>query len=72
MAYGDTYRPEQERKILARMRKLRAAGHGYPTIAAMLNEEGHPAPRGRRWYPSVVRGILLRSHHDLGPKQPKG
>ena len=60
MADGDSYRPEQELKILARMRKLRAAGHGYPTIAAMLNEEGHPAPRGRRWYPSVVRGILLR------------
>ena len=60
MAYGDNYRPEQERKAVARMIELREGGAGYPTIANTMNAEGWPPPRGRAWYASVIRGILLR------------
>jgi Recombinase len=65
MGYGDDGASGLQRKAVEYMQELRAKDNGYPTIANILNAEGWPAPRGRAWYPGVVRGILLR-HQDQG------
>ena len=40
------------------MRRMRAAGYGFATIAATLNRRGVPTARGGRWYPSTIAKVL--------------
>jgi hypothetical protein len=62
-AAGDSGRPralapELVRHILAE----RAAGKSFARVAGDLNASGTPtAHGGRRWWPSTVRSVLLRS-----------
>jgi DNA invertase Pin-like site-specific DNA recombinase len=48
-----------EQKVLARMRRLRAAGRSYRAIAASLNRSEIPAKKGGGWFASSVRSVLL-------------
>jgi DNA invertase Pin-like site-specific DNA recombinase len=50
-----------EQATLARARELRAEGHGYARIAAILNEERRPSKRGGLWRAMSVRSVLLTS-----------
>lgn len=45
-------------RTLALMAGLRAQGLSYHAIAAALNQRGHAAPRGGRWYGNSVRQTL--------------
>jgi hypothetical protein len=47
--------------VLARMRELRTSGLSYRATADALNAAGIPPQLGARWYPNVVRRILLRT-----------
>jgi DNA invertase Pin-like site-specific DNA recombinase len=49
-----------EHRALQRMRRLRAEGKGYDTVAAALNEEGLTARGGGAWFAASVRRILIR------------
>jgi site-specific DNA recombinase len=48
-----------ERRVVTRMRKLRARGKSYDSIAGVLNSAGVPAKRGGCWYAMSVRSVLL-------------
>jgi DNA invertase Pin-like site-specific DNA recombinase len=54
--YGDR---DGEQLILERMTALHMTGLPYAKIAATLNTEGFNPRAGERWYPGVVRRILL-------------
>jgi Recombinase len=47
--------------VLTRMRELRASGLSYRATADALNAAGILPQLGARWYPNVVRRILLRT-----------
>ena len=50
------------RSVVERIRLEYARGLGLSQIASMLNAEGVPtAHGGRRWWPSTVRAVLVRS-----------
>lgn len=50
--------PDLERRIVAEHKQ----GEGWSEIARMLNSEGVPTTYGgRQWYPSTVRGVVLRA-----------
>jgi Recombinase/Bacterial regulatory protein, Fis family len=49
-------------EIAARIRGERASGKSLGEIARELNAEGVPTSQGgRRWWPSTVRAVLVRS-----------
>lgn len=50
---------EGEKVVLDRLKHLRLAGLAYDRIATQLNTEGLPPRSGKRWYPGVVRRVLL-------------
>jgi hypothetical protein len=51
------------RSIVERIRLECAQGQGFSEIARVLNAEGVPtAHSGRRWWPSTVRAVLVRSN----------
>lgn len=52
------YPPEQ--KVLLEIRRRHLNGDGYQFIAEALNEAGTRPRKGKRWWASTVRGILLR------------
>jgi DNA invertase Pin-like site-specific DNA recombinase len=53
-------RDETLGRIGARMRELRAQGHGYRQIAGVLNAEHFKTSRGKRWRPNAVWRALAR------------
>ena len=71
-AYGRPKRDHVERQIneeqaavVRRIFHLSAEGKGMVSIARLLNDEGHPAPRNTvglkiSWSPSSVRSVLFR------------
>ena len=71
-AYGRPKRDHVERQVneeqaavVRRIFHLSAAGKGMISIARLLNDEGHPAPRNTiglkiSWSPSSVRSVLFR------------
>ncbi|MBY3086088.1 recombinase family protein [Rhizobium laguerreae] len=73
-AYG--YRPidgrkgeleivEEEACIIRRIFDMYAAGYSARLIAAALNKEGVPAPRGRQWNASTINGNGMRGNGIL-------
>ena len=50
-------------RVVRRIQAERAAGWSLTQIATGLNKAGVRAKRGRLWYPSTVRYILL-THGD--------
>lgn len=54
------------RKVVERIRLEYARGRGLSEIARRLTEEGVPAAHGgRKWWPSTVRAVLVRSEREL-------
>lgn len=51
-------RDDDEQATLARIRALHAGGVSLNAIARTLNDEGVPAKRGGKFYPSTLRYIL--------------
>jgi DNA invertase Pin-like site-specific DNA recombinase len=51
----------REQTVIARMRRLRAEGLSYRSIAARLDGEGILPKRGRRWIHTAVKSILTRN-----------
>jgi hypothetical protein len=50
-------------ELVKRIRAEHAAGRSLGQIARGLNDEAvRTAQGGRRWWPSTVRGVLVRSH----------
>lgn len=49
-----------DRAVIDRMARLRDGGATFDAIADQLNAEGVPTVRGRSWYASTVRRVLLR------------
>jgi hypothetical protein len=43
--------------------RFRNRGAGFSAIASVLNRDGIPTPRGRRWHAATVRAVVLR-HSD--------
>jgi hypothetical protein len=60
---GTAGRPQSlPRRLVERIRLEYAGGRGLAEIARHLNEDGVPtAHGGRRWWPSTVRAVLVRS-----------
>jgi hypothetical protein len=55
-------RPVLPERVVNRIRLEYARGDGLAEIARTLNEDGIPtAHGGRRWWPSTVRAVLVRS-----------
>ena len=54
-------RPRQlPSKVRSRIRRRRAAGKSFATIAGELNRDNVPtAHGGKRWHPSTVRAVLV-------------
>jgi DNA invertase Pin-like site-specific DNA recombinase len=50
----------REAETIRRMKEMRAGGMSYGAMARTLNEEGIPTEKGKRWWPSTVRQILMR------------
>jgi hypothetical protein len=54
--------PTLPRPVVERIRLQYARGHGLAEIARALNDDAVPtAHGGRRWWPSTVRAVLVRS-----------
>jgi DNA invertase Pin-like site-specific DNA recombinase len=47
-------------RVYPRIAKLRASGLSWPALAAKLNADGVPAPRGGLWHANSVRRVLTR------------
>lgn len=47
--------------VLPLIAELREAGVGLNAVARRLNEEGIPSRRGKRWYGTTVKLVLLRA-----------
>jgi DNA invertase Pin-like site-specific DNA recombinase len=60
---------DQEQKVLARMRRLRAKGKSYEAIARSLNRSGIPAKRGGPWIKTSVRSVLATADKVGRPRQ---
>jgi DNA invertase Pin-like site-specific DNA recombinase len=54
----DLVEDDQEQATLSRIRAMAAEGMSLNAIARQLNEDGVPAKRGGKFYPSTVRYIL--------------
>jgi hypothetical protein len=72
-------KPSVPPRVVTRIRAARAAGRSFRQIAAELNASGAPTARGgRQWWPSTVRGVLLRlspldsAEGDAGRLEPLG
>lgn len=57
--------PEQA-EIVRRIYRMTADGHSPRSIAAALNRDGIPSPRGRAWYVSAIYGDQRRGIGILG------
>lgn len=59
-ASGDitSYTFDDHLPALRDITRLFLAGHSYNAIARQMNESGHPPPRGKRWYMSLVHKML--------------
>ena len=55
---GDTYTPNGDAPLLARMYSEYVAGLGFTTIAARLNADGHRTRSGRPWGSDAVARVL--------------
>ena len=55
---GDTYTPNGDADVVARMYREFVAGVGFTTIAARLNAEGHRTRTGRPWGSDAVARVL--------------
>jgi DNA invertase Pin-like site-specific DNA recombinase len=55
---------EPEQEVIAQMRSLRGAGASFHSIADALNRQRIRPKRGRLWYASSVRSVLLNEIHD--------
>jgi DNA invertase Pin-like site-specific DNA recombinase len=76
-AIGGDGRPQwvinpEEARIVRRMCDRICSGRSVNSIAAELDDEEVPVPRGKRWYPTTVRRIVtastiagIRSHHGV-------
>jgi len=54
--------PTIDKKVVTRIRRERTRGRTFADIAERLNEEGVPtAHGGKRWHPTTVRNLALRS-----------
>jgi len=62
---------EEEAKVVRWIFQL-AHRYGVIRIAEMLNEAGIPSPRGKRWYGSSVRRILLNPLYAGRPAVGRG
>lgn len=51
---------EEESRVLARIRELRAEGYTYRAIAKGLTSEGFKTKRGGRWNPGTVQRYVKR------------
>lgn len=51
----------QEQAALARMQELRGMGYSLRRIGAILDEEGLPPRRAKKWTAQVISEILIRS-----------
>ena len=51
---------EHDELVVPRIRKLRAEGCGWKTVAVVLDLDGVPAPRGGAWSATAVRRIAKR------------
>jgi DNA invertase Pin-like site-specific DNA recombinase len=56
---GELVPDEAERRIVARVKALRAEGASYPAICQALTDEGY-TPRRGQWRPGTVRRVALR------------
>jgi site-specific DNA recombinase len=57
---GDRIVEDHEQQIeLKEMRALLQAGESYNQIAAFMNDKGKPPARGKQWYASSVRAVLM-------------
>jgi hypothetical protein len=55
-------KPALASQTVARIRSEHASGRSLGEIARLLNDDGVPtAQGGRRWWPSTVRAVLVRS-----------
>lgn len=50
---------EEEQRVLAELKALRADGASYPYLAAVLNERGVKPHRAAKWWPATVRNVLV-------------
>jgi len=50
-----------EKKVLQKMKRLRAKGFSYQRIADWLNVRGYKSKNGRQFYGSTIRSILKNS-----------
>lgn len=58
---GELVADEIEQETLSRARTLRDEGHGYATVARILNEEGRATKRGGPWQAMSARSVLRTS-----------
>lgn len=58
---------ENEQAVLKAILKGVADGKGYSGIAAILNRKGIQPARGKKWYASSVRGVVLRAKKASPP-----
>jgi site-specific DNA recombinase len=52
---------EEEQAVLKAILKGVAEGRGYSEIAGILNRKGIQPARGKKWYASSVRSVVLRA-----------
>lgn len=62
----------EEQRVLARMRRARASGKSYRTIAQSLHRSKTPAKSGGKWYASSVRSNILTSEKVGRPSKAAG
>lgn len=60
--------PDAEAELVARIRRLRDEGKGWPTIAKTFNEDGTATAKGGKWASSTVMGIGKR--HGIPTTRP--
>jgi len=58
---------EGEQAVLKAILKGVVDGKGYSEIAAILNRKGIQPARGKKWYASSVRGVVLRAKKGQPP-----
>jgi site-specific DNA recombinase len=61
-----------EQSIISDLRKMAAAGDSYWGMSEWLNSRRIMPRSGKRWYPSSVRAILLRTKYDTAADGKSG